>query len=156
MQVCSRILMLKERKKIPKLKDRKEKRKGEGKPYQKKKKRVGDPVSSQMKYSRLHSLAVFCKSMSFLKELSKVSGYSFSFIWLVRCDCLCWYRKRVMMPMTQKVINVTTAMTPAKKRGGKRKKVSLGKSSLDKHTHWRGKKHKQIKYTNTKLLFTQR
>lgn len=44
-----------------------------------------------------------------------------------------------MMPMTQKVIKVTTAMTPAKKRGGKRKEVSLRKSRLDKHIHWREK-----------------
>lgn len=51
---------------------------------------VHDPAVFQMKYSRLHSLTVFCKSISFLKELSKFSGYSFSFIWLVRCDCLCW------------------------------------------------------------------
>lgn len=69
--------MAKERKRIPKLKNRKEKRKWGG---THKKREPGDPVASQMKYSRLHSLVVFCKSMSFLKELSKFSGYSFSFI----------------------------------------------------------------------------
>lgn len=46
-------------------------------------------IDHQMKYSRLHSLTVFCKSMSALKELSRFSGYSFSFAWLLRCACLC-------------------------------------------------------------------
>lgn len=46
-------------------------------------------IVHQMKYSRLQSLTVFCKSMSALKELSRFSGYSFSFVWLLRCACLC-------------------------------------------------------------------
>lgn len=46
-------------------------------------------IVHQMKYSRLHSLTVFCKSMSALKELSRFSGYSFSFVWLLRRACLC-------------------------------------------------------------------
>lgn len=83
-----------------------------------------DPVGFQMKYSRLHSLTEFCKSMSFLKELSKSAGYAFSFIWLVRCDCFCWYRNRVMMPMMEKMMKITTAITPVGK-GGQREKGNV-------------------------------
>lgn len=61
-----------------------------------------------------------------------------------------------MMPMTQKVMNVTTAMTPEKKsRKEKRKGVTEEIQSRQAHTLER-KKHKQIKYTNKNLLFTQR
>lgn len=87
MHMYSRKSMACERKRMPKLKERKEKRKRVGNLH--KNRGPDDPIEAQMKYSRLQSLTVFCKSMSFLKELSKFSGYSFSFIGLVWCDCLC-------------------------------------------------------------------
>lgn len=69
--------MVSEIKGIFKLKKKQNKRKAKTRGETPQKRGPCVPAVVQMKYSRLHSVAVFCKSISFLKELSKFSGYSF-------------------------------------------------------------------------------